>query len=382
MSRICSAQLHYDMEFKQCKPLFFLADKKITRCDAILDDRPIVSSNTKVPRGSRTKLHSRLRPLPRRNPVIVSAPAPDLKDEDRDTEVEESPEDVFGAFLPHLSPDDAPSIHGDPGQRLLYSSPHYGDLEIMVPSYPGQSEKWTEEVAVGLQKSEDGVNHVEEGRKLFAHFLWSAAMVVAEGIEDAEPTPNWIEYECQQRGTRHLDRTALPSFICALANASTVVATDHPSSPAFAGAIKFNMDYNLRNRPSKTQITIQPHAWGVLDDTSARENKGTFTRIIAADCYWMQSQHENLARTLQWFQAPGGKVWVVAGFHTGRAIVAGFFETALENGVEIERIFERDLISRTEDGEQIRREWLPEREVEGPDNRRRWAVVAVLKRKE
>ena len=127
--------------------------------------------------------------MPRRNPVIVSAPAPDLKDEDRDTEVEESPEDVFGVFLPHLFPDDALSFHGDPGQQLLYSSPHYGDLEIMVPSYPTQSEKWTEEIAAGLRKSEDGVNHVEEGRKLFAHFLWSAAMVVAEGIEDAEPSP-------------------------------------------------------------------------------------------------------------------------------------------------------------------------------------------------
>jgi len=132
-------------------------------------------------------LHSRLRPVPRRHPGTVSVPVPDLKDEDHDIEVEESPEDVFGAFLPHLFPDDAPSFHGDPGQHLLYSSPHYGDLEIMVPSYPAQSEKRTEEVAAGLEKSEDGVNHVEEGRKLFAHFLWSAAMVVAEGVEDAEP---------------------------------------------------------------------------------------------------------------------------------------------------------------------------------------------------
>lgn len=49
----------------------------------------------------------------------------------------------------------------------------------MVPSYPGQSEKRTEEIAAGA------VNQVEEGRKLFAHFLWSAAMVVAEGVEDA-----------------------------------------------------------------------------------------------------------------------------------------------------------------------------------------------------
>lgn len=123
-------------------------------------------------------LHSRLRPLPRRQQRPTEAiPRPDFEEEDVNDY--EDPEDLFSAFLPHLFPDDAPSFHGDPGQRLLYSSPLYGDLEIMVPSYPGQSEKRSEEIAAGLS----GNNEIEEGRKLFAHFLWSAAMVVAEGIE-------------------------------------------------------------------------------------------------------------------------------------------------------------------------------------------------------
>lgn len=84
---------------------------------------------------------------------------------------------------------------------------------------------------------------------------------------------------------------------------------------------------------------------------------------------------------MQWFLAPGGKVWVVAGFHTGRTIVAGFFETVVENGFEIERIFERDLVCQGVDGREGRREWDPVREGEGPENRRRWCVVAVLKRR-
>lgn len=121
-------------------------------------------------------LHSRLRPLPRRQPPTEAVPRPDFQEED---ENDDEPEDLFSAFLPHLFPDDAPSFHGDPGQRLLYTSPLYGDLEIMVPSYPGQSEKRTEEIAAGMSEK----NEIEEGRKLFAHFLWSAAMVVAEGIE-------------------------------------------------------------------------------------------------------------------------------------------------------------------------------------------------------
>lgn len=89
-----------------------------------------------------------------------------------------------------------------------------------------------------------------------------------------------------------------------------------------------------------------------------------------------------------------GRVWVVAGFHTGRAIVASFFETAVQLGLEIETIYERDLNSGATStsssntgaeieiaGEEVRREWVPVREGEGPENRRRWCVVAVLKRR-
>lgn len=81
---------------------------------------------------------------------------------------------------------------------------------------------------------------------------------------------------------------------------------------------------------------------------------------------------------MQWFLAPGGKVWVVAGFHTGRAVVAAFFETAAQMGLVPECIYERDLVADAEDGGEIRREWKADREGEGPENRTRWCVVAVL----
>ena len=93
----------------------------------------------------------------------------------------------------------------------------------------------------------------------------------------------------------------------------------------------------------------------------------------------MSLQHENLARTMKWFLAPTGKVCVVAGFHTGRAIVAEFFQTAVKMGLEIEKIYERDLNSSLEEGGELRREWVNEREGEGVENRRRWCVIAVLK---
>lgn len=54
----------------------------------------------------------------------------------------------------------------------------------MVPSYPSQSEKRSEEIAAGQPGAAGKESEVEVGRKLFAHFLWSAAMVVAEGVEE------------------------------------------------------------------------------------------------------------------------------------------------------------------------------------------------------
>lgn len=98
-----------------------------------------------------------------------------------------------------------------------------------------------------------------------------------------------------------------------------------------------------------------------------------------------------------WFLDPdpdrGGRIWVVAGFHTGRAIVRAFFEKAESLGLVVERIYERDLnasssSARTgnpvggEEETEVRREWMPVRQGEGVENRTRWCVVAVLKRQE
>jgi hypothetical protein len=182
-----------------------------------------------------------------------------------------------------------------------------------------------------------------------------------------------------------------------LASASYVTITDHPSSPAFLGAIEHNITENVP-ASLRPNIDSAPHEWGVLEnDEFAQKNKGGFTRIIAADCLWMLHQHSNLVKTLLWFLSDGkgsggqnnineeGRVWVVAGFHTGRAIVAHFFETAVAMGLEIESIYERDLNAgeeeeaKEEQGE-VRRAWEPVRAGEGPENRRRWCVIAVLKR--
>lgn len=101
-----------------------------------------------------------------------------------------TPEDIFSSSLSILSPvrplslfpfttlsaeldhvlisflhvQDAPQTsHGDPGSALIYASPLYGDIELRIPQHPDE----------------------EGGRQLFAHYLWSAGIVVADYIERA-----------------------------------------------------------------------------------------------------------------------------------------------------------------------------------------------------
>ena len=46
---------------------------------------------------------------------------------------------------------------------MTYNSPRYGQIYLGIPQHPD----------------------VEEGRKLFAHYLWNAGVVVADAIETA-----------------------------------------------------------------------------------------------------------------------------------------------------------------------------------------------------
>lgn len=72
-------------------------------------------------------------------------------------------EDIFSSALSLTFTDDTQNSHGTPGQSVSYASPKYGEIKLGIPQYPG----------------------VEEGRKLFAHYLWNAGVVVADAVEKA-----------------------------------------------------------------------------------------------------------------------------------------------------------------------------------------------------
>lgn len=92
----------------------------------------------------------------------------------------------------------------------------------------------------------------------------------------------------------------------------------------------------------------------------------------------MPHEHENLAKSMLYFlsDSPDARVYVIAGFHTGRAKVALFFEETVPGvGLEIEEIYEMDA-------EGKRRAWAAERDSGREDvgERKRWCVLARLRR--
>lgn len=124
---------------------------------------------------------------------------------------------------------------------------------------------------------------------------------------------------------------------------------------------------------------IEGYAWGDVNSEFAKHNAHSFDRIIAADCYWMPYQHENLAKSMLHMLSPSreARILAIAGFHTGRAKLAGFFDEAVSQGLVVEEIYEEDV-------QGVTREWMPERDGGREDvtGRKRWLVIAVLKRRQ
>lgn len=122
---------------------------------------------------------------------------------------------------------------------------------------------------------------------------------------------------------------------------------------------------------------VQGHEWGVFDDDFATANKHHFTRVLAADCFWMPQVHEELTQSMLHFLSPepSARVFAIGGFHTGRVKLAAFFDTAISLGLEVEDIYE-------EDADGIRRPWDKERDGGREDHtgRKKWLTIAILRR--
>ncbi|UKZ83721.1 hypothetical protein TrVFT333_011530 [Trichoderma virens FT-333] len=292
----------------------------------------------------------------------------------------DGPEDYLSTSLGVIFPDDITNQHGDAEHSLIYASPRLPKTLLIELADP------------------EG----ETDRRLFSHYLWNASLLLAELIErdsleateDEEKQDRGLggDISFDTRGLHTLELgagTALPSMMAGLLGAASVVVTDYPA-PAVMKTLRENVARNIKPDLAPTgksdlvttSILVDGHEWGVFDNASASSpfpssHAHLSDRLFVADCLWMPWQHENLRRSIGYFlkKTASARAWVVAGFHTGRPKMAGFFDARAlreEGGVEVERMWERDC-----DG--VEREWDSEREDDITE-RKRWLVVCVLKR--
>ncbi|KAG8159857.1 hypothetical protein KVR01_010494 [Diaporthe batatas] len=284
----------------------------------------------------------------------------------------EDPEDFFGSSLGVIFPDDVMNQHGDAEHGLLYKSPHLPKpLHITLADPVADAD-----------------------RKLFSHYLWNSSLLLAEFVESGTlglgPEQGGVEsplgpplssFSVKGRSVLELGAgTALPSLLSALLGADRALLTDYPA-PVVISNLTANAARNSRSDMSPSAavapVEVEGHAWGQLDTPLAQRGRHAFDRVFVCDCLWMPWEHENLLRSIEWFLADSAdaRVWVVAGFHTGRDKLRGFFdgERVAGLGLEVESIWERDC-----DG--LEREWVLDRGIEDPVGRKRWLVFAVLKR--
>ncbi|KAG5938753.1 hypothetical protein E4U53_007942 [Claviceps sorghi] len=274
------------------------------------------------------------------------------------------PEDYFSASLGVIFPDDVTCQHGDAEQSLVYTSPH-----LPKPLH------------IELADPTD-----ESDRRLFSHHLWNSSLLLAELVEaDSLGAGKDATFDTRGRSVLELGAgTALPSIMAGLVGASRVVATDYPA-PVVLHTLEQNVARNLqpdlsprgRLATDPSCVAVHGHAWGdVASSAFCERNRHAFDRVMAADCLWMPWQHENLRRSIDHFLGddPDARCWVLAGFHTGRHNMRGFFDEAglARNRLVVDAIWERDC-----DGRE--RAWSWDRE-EDVSVRKRWQVVCLLKR--
>jgi len=81
------------------------------------------------------------------------------------SETPESPEDIFTSALGLIFTDDTQNMHGDPAAGVIYKSKEFGDVHLTLANPVGEDE-----------------------RKLFAHYLWNASLLLGELMGRASMT--------------------------------------------------------------------------------------------------------------------------------------------------------------------------------------------------
>ncbi|KIY70592.1 hypothetical protein CYLTODRAFT_391905 [Cylindrobasidium torrendii FP15055 ss-10] len=198
---------------------------------------------------------------------------------------------------------------------------------------------------------------------LHASSIWNSSRFIADHI-DSIPIPH--------EHARILELGAgagLPGITLALRRPDAeVVVSDYPDAKLIQ-----TLTENVERNVPQGNARAAAYGWGT--DTKVALGQRKFDVVVAADTLWNSEFHALLVRTLDMVLEDAGKVYLVAGLHTGRYTLDAFFKAVTKAGFAVESADEM----RVDGGET--RKWDATRPGADDDReRRRWVVWVVLKR--
>jgi nicotinamide N-methyltransferase len=188
---------------------------------------------------------------------------------------------------------------------------------------------------------------------LWGHFLWNAALVLADYFDEPDNRHILTNKNVLELGAGG----ALPSIIALKNNARRVVVTDYPDQDLLEN-IRHNIHANTTPQEASSAV-ILGHLWGssvegLLEaiapakieaaQTEAETRPTKFDVIIMSDLIFNHSQHNQLLKTCTSALADDGQVFVSYSHHRPHYADRDlkFFSLAESNyGLEVRRLFSK-----------------------------------------
>ncbi|KAK4700750.1 EEF1A N-terminal glycine/lysine methyltransferase, partial [Phenoliferia sp. Uapishka_3] len=198
-------------------------------------------------------------------------------------------------------------IHGEPNQLFTWTPP---------PNAPNQAP-----LVVRIPP--------QENTQLFAHYVWSAGVRLADRIALGE---------VDVKGKTVLEMgagTGIPALVSAREGAAKVLVTDY-EDPKLICNLVANIPLALPSPSHQSITSALGFTWGNSTASLLSLSPNGYSLILLADTLWFSSGHDVLITSLLEllsFDDPGARVEIVAGFHSGRQTVRAFLRKAEERGL-------------------------------------------------